>query len=132
MARHKTTASWPSANLRDKSSPSTPSTEIQRCRSKSSSRFRLRPSVVRKHASRENRLAQTSAAQSESEPSVAASPYYCRNSTKGKHEKNSIEYCFGVCGAVCVGTDLRDYHHNDHDRRHRDDYRVHSGQHDCA
>jgi hypothetical protein len=42
---------------------------------------------VRKHASSENRLAQTSAAHSESESGVAASPYYCRNSTKGKHEK---------------------------------------------
>jgi hypothetical protein len=30
---------------------------------------------VRKHASRENRLAQTSAAQSESESGVAASPF---------------------------------------------------------
>jgi hypothetical protein len=42
---------------------------------------------VRKHASRENRLAQTSAVQSESESGVTASPYYCRNSTRENMKK---------------------------------------------
>ena len=48
------------------------------------------------------------------------------------HEKDSTKYCFGVCGAICVGTGLRDYHHNNHYGRQRDNYRVQSGQRDCA
>src|SRR6266446_9872677 len=84
----------------------------------------------------------TSAAEAESESGVTANSLTPNlegtgdvitaaiQPTKGKHEKNSIEYCFSVSSSICVGTGFRDYHHNHHDRRQRNDHRVHSRKRD--
>src|SRR6476660_3662700 len=44
------------------------------------------------------------------------------------HEESASKHCIRMCGDVCVGTGFGNHHNDDHNRRQRDDYGVHSGE----